>query len=149
MEEFLSEYGMILPVIVFLGFLVSYCLYIDPERVYRRELALRGKQMQDARRAYLLSRVADWVTDGSDNDYLNNQISWKERRELCTMVGNKLGIKDLWPNHGKLAQTFLKKEIKHRLDSDKYYGTPVIFPDCPRWVIRFQANQPKHIYPLS
>lgn len=151
LEEFWQNGGVALIVFLVLGAILSRVIYNDPDRKARRLRRWRGKLMEEARRAYLLSRVADHVTDGLCDDWWASRMSDTEVNGLYTEIGSKLGIKDLLPRNGRRSLALLKHQIKHRLNSDRYYFdreghriNVVVFPDCPGWGIHFQCPGGEH-----
>lgn len=143
MEEFWQEYGLALVVGGILGSILLWVIYNDVDRKAARRRRKRGKRMEDARKAYLYQHLSDIVTEGFENSVYLGEVSRQEAHEMYTWMGKRLGIRDFYPIYK--ARQLLKEEIKHRLNSDVYYGKGIVFPDSPGWTIRFQSHR---TYPL-
>lgn len=105
--------------------------------------------MEDARKAFLYSHLADIVTDGFENSVYLGKVSRQEAREMYTWMGSRLGIRDFYPIYR--TRQLLKEELKKRLNGNIYRDSNgkrigvVVFPDNPGWQIKFQSH---HTYPL-
>lgn len=143
MEEFWQDYGLALSVAVFLGSVLWFICYNDVDRKAARLRRMRGKQMEDARTAFLYQHLADIVTDGFENSVYLGKVSRQEAHEMYTWMGSRLGIRDFYPIYK--SRQLLKEEIKKRLNGNVYYDANenrkvIVFPDCPGWMIRFQSH---------
>lgn len=100
--------------------------YLEHRREVRIERGIEmGRKQRAAREIYLLSLLADIVTNGLEEHWFKGKITPDERNWLYRRVGSR-GVNDVVPKK-TLAQ--VKSMIKGR----RYRGTPSPAQEHPSW----------------
>lgn len=97
---------------------------------HRREIRIQrgiemGRKQKAAREAYVLSLLADVVTDGLEEAWFAGKITDDERNWAYRKVGTR-GVHDCIP---KRTQAQVKAIVKGR----RYHGTPSPAQEHPSW----------------